>query len=243
MTFTSPRQHTLTPQQQAHSAAVQQALRAHVNDLHSILSSELQQQSGKRVDFSVNDTKTDGLNISEPEIVQPFIQQELATHNVGYLFGGYNTERATYHSDLFDANTESRNIHLAYDVWLQPETPLYTPLPAIVHSVHNNNYHLDYGPTVILQHTLDGITFWSLYGHLQTRTLAHIAIGQQLVAGERFAWIGYSTENIGWTPHVHAQIITDLLGNSVDFPGLCTQSTRDFYTTLCPDPGLLFQLG
>lgn len=250
MTFIQPTTFQLTAEQRAHSEAVQAALQSHQQELHSILSEELQQRGGHQLNFAANDPNTDGLNISEPEVVQPFIQTQLEVHNVDYLFGGYNTERATYHSDLFDGDGEGnqvdpadvRNIHLAFDVWLQPGTPIHAPLPATVYSVHNNNYHLDYGPTVILEHELDGLTFWSLYGHLQTETLNNIQNGQRLEAGEQFAWIGDSHENIGWTPHLHAQILTDLDGNTVDFPGLCSQNSREYYTTLCPDPALLFNL-
>ncbi len=241
MTFLNPNTFSLTSAQAQHSLAVVQALQQKQAELHCIASPELQALGSARIDFAAGDPATHSLNISEPEIVQPFIQQTLQERNLGFLYGGYNTERVTYHSDLFAPTTEPRNIHLAFDIWLPPETPLHSPMPATVFSVHNNNYHLDYGPTVILQHELNGLTFWSLYGHLQTRTLEHIRVGQTLKVGEQFAWVGYSHENIGWTPHVHAQIITDLLGNTVDFPGLCSKSTREFYTTICPDAGYLFR--
>jgi 4-aminobutyrate aminotransferase-like enzyme len=45
--------------------------------------------------------------------------------------------------------------------------------------------------------------------------------------------------NGGWTPHVHFQIITDLLDLSCDFPGVARPSQRDVWLGLCPDPNLV----
>ena len=45
--------------------------------------------------------------------------------------------------------------------------------------------------------------------------------------------------NGGWTPHLHLQIITDLLGLGTDFPGVAPPSQRAAWAQLCPDPNLI----
>ena len=132
MTFIKPAAYELTSQQREHSTAVQAALHEHQLEINSMVSESLQHQGSRQIDFATDDPETNGLNISEPDSVQPYIQTQRTQHNIGFLYGGYNTERVTYHSDLFDPETEPRNIHLAFDVWLDPETPIFSPLPATV---------------------------------------------------------------------------------------------------------------
>ncbi len=51
--------------------------------------------------------------------------------------------------------------------------------------------------------------------------------------------IGDSTINGHWPPHLHFQVITDLLGCSGNFPGVCTARDRAVWLDLCPDPNLI----
>ena len=46
-------------------------------------------------------------------------------------------------------------------------------------------------------------------------------------------------ENGGWPPHLHFQIILDLLDLDADFPGVAFASQRAVWTSLSPDPNLL----
>ena len=45
-------------------------------------------------------------------------------------------------------------------------------------------------------------------------------------AGDKIATLGAADVNGGWTPHLHLQIITDLLGLGTDFPGVARPSQR-----------------
>ena len=51
--------------------------------------------------------------------------------------------------------------------------------------------------------------------------------------------MGTAAENGGWAPHVHFQIILDLLDLGADFPGVAYASQRAVWTSLSPDPNLL----
>jgi murein DD-endopeptidase MepM/ murein hydrolase activator NlpD len=57
-------------------------------------------------------------------------------------------------SGLPTTAAEPRTVHLGVDLEAPAGTPVHTPLRATVHSVADNSAPGDYGPTVILQHSL-----------------------------------------------------------------------------------------
>ncbi len=83
------------------------------------------------------------------------------------------------------------------------------------------------------------IVFYTLYGHLSRRSLEGLAVGQKVEAGEAFCQIGVMPENGNWPPHLHFQVILDLLGWSGDFPGVVFPRWREVWKSICPDPWLL----
>lgn len=158
--------------------------------------------------------------------------------------GRYDEPRLLYTSPLFsageDRTQERRTIHLGIDLFVEPGTPLRVPLDGVVHIVANNTAPLDYGPLVILRHeTGSGEEFFTLYGHLANNSLSGLKTGQRVERGQPFARVGSAQENGGWTPHVHFQIILDLLELGADFPGVAYASQRSVWTSLSPYPNLL----
>lgn len=154
--------------------------------------------------------------------------------------GRYNEDRVLYrHSPLFDGERERRSVHLGIDLFVMDGTEVMTPLAARVHSVADNTGLGNYGPTVIMEHRLDDIRFWTLYGHLGRHSVVRLEMGQPLEAGEEFAVVGDLTENGGWPPHLHFQIMADLLGHSGDFPGVAAPSEVERWLEICPDPNLI----
>jgi 4-aminobutyrate aminotransferase-like enzyme len=96
---------------------------------------------------------------------------------------------------------------------------------------------------MILRHqTDDGVEFFTLYGHLSRESLDGQYPGRVIKAGDQIATLGSADVNVGWTPHLHLQIITDLLGLGTDFPGVGRPSQRRVWTSLCPDPNLLTRI-
>jgi 4-aminobutyrate aminotransferase-like enzyme/Ser/Thr protein kinase RdoA (MazF antagonist) len=171
-----------------------------------------------------------------------FHAMESAGASVGV--GRYNEPRLLYTSPLFGASgnptDERRTIHLGMDLFVEPGAPLRAPLDGVVHIVANNSAALDYGPLVILRHeTSAGEEFFTLYGHLSNDSLVRAEVGQRVARGQPFARVGSAPENGGWTPHVHFQIILDLLELGADFPGVASASQRSVWTSLSPDPNLL----
>jgi 4-aminobutyrate aminotransferase-like enzyme/Ser/Thr protein kinase RdoA (MazF antagonist) len=161
--------------------------------------------------------------------------------------GRYNEARLLYTSQLFRSSCnpteEQRTIHLGLDLFVPPGTPVHAPLTGTVESFANNAQELDYGPVVLLRHsTTTGEIFYSLYGHLSADSLKGLKVGRQVKRGEQFAAIGTAQENGGWPPHLHFQIITDLLDMGTNFPGVAHASERNIWTSLCPDPNLLLTI-
>jgi 4-aminobutyrate aminotransferase-like enzyme/Ser/Thr protein kinase RdoA (MazF antagonist) len=158
--------------------------------------------------------------------------------------GRYNEPRLLYTSPLFGGSSnptdERRTIHLGLDLFVEPGASLHAPLAGVVHTLANNASPLDYGPVVILRHaTADGQQFFTLYGHLTKDTLGQLQVGQAVAQGQQFARVGAAQENGGWPPHLHFQIILDLLDRETNFPGVARASERAVWTSLSPDPNLL----
>jgi 4-aminobutyrate aminotransferase-like enzyme len=139
---------------------------------------------------------------------------------------------------------ESRTLHIGTDLFAPPGTPVFAPLDGLVHSVANNNRHQDYGPTIVVEHRPEGIPepFFTLYGHLSLDSIADLEPGWTVRRGDRIGWIGDSSVNGGWPPHVHFQIISDMLDRKGDFPGVAPPGNRNLWLSLCPDPNLVLRI-
>ena len=135
---------------------------------------------------------------------------------------------------------EFRTIHLGMDLFADAGTPIYAPLAGRVHMAVDNAALHDYGQLIILEHhTDDDQPFYTLYGHLSRESLGKVQVGQRVAQGERLATLGTSEVNGGWTPHLHFQIITDLLDMGHDFPGSGRASQHAVWLSFSPDPNLI----
>ena len=159
--------------------------------------------------------------------------------------GRYNEARPLYTSEIFKSEgndgPEWRTVHLGFDLFMEAGSPIFAPLDGRVHSFRLNVGPLDYGPTIILEHTVaDGaLTFYTLYGHLSADSLAGLSEGLKVKRGALIARMGDESINGGWTPHLHFQIITDLLDRVGEFPGVALPSQREVWLSLSPDPNLI----
>ena len=159
--------------------------------------------------------------------------------------GRYNEARQVYTADQFivdfDEMPERRTIHLGMDIFLPAGSPVFAPMEGTVHSFQNNTQPLDYGPCIILEHATEdtGQVFFTLYGHLSLDSLTGLHEGRRIAQGERFASLGDPSVNGGWPPHLHFQIVTDMLGNKGDFPGVGGPGQRNVWLGLSPDPNVI----
>ena len=172
------------------------------------------------------------------------IFQELKGAGAAVGVGRYDEPRLLYTSSLFgasgDPTDERRTVHLGVDLFVKPGAAVKAPLDGVVHIVANNSAPLDYGPIVILRHeTNGGAEFFTLYGHLSKETFDGLEVGRRIARGQQFARVGSSAENGGWAPHLHFQVILDLIELGADFPGVSYASQCSVWTSLSPDPNLL----
>jgi 4-aminobutyrate aminotransferase-like enzyme/Ser/Thr protein kinase RdoA (MazF antagonist) len=158
--------------------------------------------------------------------------------------GRYDEPRLLYTSSLFgnsnNPTDERRTVHLGIDLFVPAGSNIYAPLDGTIHTVANNLAPLDYGPVLIVKHTMGGPEeFFTLYGHLSRETLTNVFVGERVIKGQLLAKIGSPQENGGWPSHLHFQIIADLLERDENFPGVAAASERQIWKSLCPDPNLL----
>jgi len=136
--------------------------------------------------------------------------------------------------------TGRRTVHLGLDYFAAPGTPVRAALPGVVHAFADNAAPLDYGPVVILRHTTgEREEFFTLYGHLTRASLAALTRGATVRAGDRLGALGTPAENGGWTPHLHFQVIVDLLDMGCDFPGVCRAAETSTWAEFSPDPNVI----
>lgn len=156
--------------------------------------------------------------------------------------GGYLEVRPFYSTDAYHAKLgKSRTTHLGIDFWLPAGTAVHAVLPGTVFCVHDNDHEKDYGPTLILSHEVEGrVLFFTLYGHLSRSTIRFLKIGQQIEKGDLIGYLGTEQENGNWVPHLHFQLILDMLENTHDFPGVMYPDEIRVWRSICPDPNLLF---
>ena len=134
-----------------------------------------------------------------------------------------------------------REVHMGIDIFGAPGTPVCAPLDGTVSIKANNDQALDYGPLLVLQHAAPGgEPFYTLYGHLALASLAELQVGQGGVAGEQIAQVGAPPENGNWPPHLHFQLILDLLELGRTFPGVALRSEQDVWLALSPLPSRFF---
>ena len=159
--------------------------------------------------------------------------------------GRYDEPRGIYTTGQFDIDSdelpERRTIHLGIDLFMETGTPVRAPLAGKVHGVALNSDELDYGPTVIVEHQAgpDGPRFYTLYGHLGQDLPRALTPGRTVAAGEAVGTIGPPPVNGGWPPHLHFQLICDMLDEEGNFPGVAAPGRREVWRSLCPDPSRL----
>jgi 4-aminobutyrate aminotransferase-like enzyme/Ser/Thr protein kinase RdoA (MazF antagonist) len=230
------------------SEKVQRWLASNAKSASSILGTDLRTAPSVVFDLSVGSgflgadpsaSETDNLSLA--------VSRKMKSANALVGVGRYNEPRLLYTSPLFGASDnptdERRTIHLGLDLFASPGSPIQAPLDGVVHAVAINTAPLDYGPLVILRHTTgDGLEFFTLYGHVGREVFEVLRPGQRIARGQQFARVGEVHENGGWAPHLHFQIIVDLLDHRSDFPGVALASQRAVWTSLSPDPNLLLDI-
>lgn len=222
------------------SIAFTQFLKSISSPTPPILDASIPKSKYVAIDLSVQNSELNHINISSSSVFSNYINSYLKKHNAQVAYGGYLEVRNIYkRSSHFSGIKNKRNIHLGLDLWCVAESSILAPIDGIVHSFKNNTNYGDYGPTIILEHCIYDVTFFTLYGHLSLHSILNLEIGQKIKRGDQIATLGNANVNGDYPPHLHFQIIKDLEGNIGDYPGVCARTNLKFYQENCPDPNIL----
>jgi peptidoglycan LD-endopeptidase LytH len=218
-------------------------LKNNQQNFHPVIPFDPQTEKFFPFDFTESNKELTADQIADTEKFSQYINEQLKKHSCKYGIGGYNEHRTLYaRSKHFDAGEEARRLHLGTDVWGEAGTKIMSPLNGIVHSFAFNNNDSDYGATIILTHNIDGISFYTLYGHLSLNSIKNLHEGKRISAGDVFTEFGMRFENGNWPSHLHFQIIIDMENREGDYPGVCKFSEREKWLQNSPDPDLILQL-
>jgi 4-aminobutyrate aminotransferase-like enzyme/Ser/Thr protein kinase RdoA (MazF antagonist) len=221
---------------------------------------KLEQANGLRLDLSCQSPLLADLPwpLTEPDLTRR-IDATLAEHQADYGIGHYFEPRVLYQSPQFGSAatlpTLRRTIHLGMDLFAPAGTPVCAVADGVVHAVGRLDQPLDYGTLVVLRHAWrEGDCFYTLYGHLATFAAGDPSIspadndpdarsrivapqvGSHVAAGSVIGLLGPPSENGGWPPHLHFQILRDDLDDPLHFPGVGHAELSRVWAALSPNP-------
>lgn len=223
---------------------LEKVLLKHTDEPIAILDRKIPISKYIPLDLSVSNGALRSLDITNPVICQKFIDSILKNDPISVAYGGYLEKRNLYSNrPNFNSNgDEVRNIHLGMDFWAKEGIRVIVPVGGVVHSFKNNKAPGDYGPTILLKHDLDGVQFYTLYGHLSIESLYGLHKNKEFKPGEVIGTLGETSINVNYAPHLHFQIIKDIGPFRGDYPGVCTKKDLFEYQKNCPNPNLLLKI-
>jgi 4-aminobutyrate aminotransferase-like enzyme/Ser/Thr protein kinase RdoA (MazF antagonist) len=183
-------------------------------------------------------------NLHDSDLLDKQVRNVMTDADASLAIGRYDEARAFYTTDAFatignDSQTW-RTVHIGMDFFTQQPAEVFAVCDGTVHSFANNAADRDYGPTIILEHSVaDDLVFYTLYGHLSTDSLTAMTVGKVVRRGDVIGHVGARHENGNWPTHLHFQIVLDMLGKQGDFPGVAYAPQRSLWKSICPDPWLL----
>lgn len=195
------------------------------------------------LNLSHNNPDLQRLDMTDVSVCQSYIDSVLQKNNAKVAYGGYLEKRGLYATNShFNQEEIRRDIHLGIDFWSKAGTKVHVPVAGKVRSFKNNNRKGDYGPTIILTHTLNNIVFYTLYGHLSLKSINNLYVGKEFEKGDILGFLGSSVVNVNYAPHLHFQIIIDMGTHKGDYPGVCSDKEKAYYLSNCPNPSLLLKI-
>jgi len=221
------------------SKNLEEVLKEYKNCFHQLTPFDLDKGGAYVFDLKSKNKELSKLDLNDQQVFNHYIFNTLKNNKTKVGLGKYNEDREIYKRSEVFSTDKVRSIHLGIDIWAQEGTPVFAPLDGIIHSFKNNKHHGDYGPTIILQHQLNGFIFHTLYGHLSLESITNKQLGQRISKGEKMAALGDYEVNVHWPPHLHFQIIDDMGNNFGDYPGVASKNEKNEYLKNCPDANLI----
>ncbi|PSU26457.1 peptidase M23 [Photobacterium phosphoreum] len=211
----------------------------HAHCFHSVIPQALQFGTGLIVDLSPSSDLWRNVTTNH-SFADEIVRQAEAIDAV-IVIGRYAEQRLIYQDKANFSDSKNRTVHMGIDLGVAALTPVFAPIEGTVHSIANHQGDGDYGPTIILRHQLEGMTFFTLYGHLHQAAHTMLNVGDMISEGEQFTAIGTTAENGGWAPHLHLQIIENMGSKTNDYIGVVDPAELVFYRNNCPNPNLILK--
>jgi 4-aminobutyrate aminotransferase-like enzyme/Ser/Thr protein kinase RdoA (MazF antagonist) len=177
-----------------------------------------------------------------PEDAEALWREIAARDGIDLGIGPWGEDRPVYAAEAFVSSLaagERRSVHLGLDLFLDAGARVLTPLGGRVVDIYVSDVPLDYGHAILLEHTPSPeVTFFSLWGHLSSASARERRVGELLQAGDLVGTLGDHTENGGWQPHVHLQLVAYRPARAADVIGAGESRYRAVWADLFPDPAV-----
>lgn len=190
-------------------------------------------------DFSSANATVSTYPTRDFDTFQRQIFAELEKAGAQWGIGKYLEERKRLLSDFPQMIEQKRYYHAGLDVVVAAASTLFAPLAGTVYRVGIDEGAGNYGGYVVLEHHLEGVTFFSLYGHLSSHH--RVEVGRRIEPGAPVGLIGTDRDSGGWFTHTHLQVLT---ARAVDdgrlLHGYVTLDDLGHIEEIFPSPYFLF---
>lgn len=193
------------------------------------------------VDLSISNSTVDDICAQHTQKeFNDYIQAELHKHNKRRAVSGYLENRTSLLRKYHQMVSENRVYHLGVDVTGSPGSEIYAPLSGEVIESFYEEGDGNYGGLAVMKHEVNSCAFYSLYGHLNVKSLPKV--GSVIEKGEMIGKIGDFKENGNWFHHVHLQVFTEK-GYKEGWinKGYCSGNDLVNIDQFCPNPVFLLR--
>ncbi|MGN7737024.1 aminotransferase class III-fold pyridoxal phosphate-dependent enzyme [Ensifer sp. 22564] len=228
-----------------HAAAVVRWLEKNAHDFAPIVRPDVAKPEVAVFDFSASGPEAAQWASPDAAEAEARIAARIGSERAAFGIGLYGEDRGIYQGEAYQTSVEGarRSVHLGVDIFAPVHEPVSAPFAGKVAFIHDDAVPYGFGPTVLLEHEIDGgVCFWTLYGHLSREIVAKLSEGQAIAKGEVFAAFGAAEENGNWAPHLHFQIVTDHLGLGGRMHGVGVRDQWQVWRDVSPDPSVVLGL-
>jgi murein DD-endopeptidase MepM/ murein hydrolase activator NlpD len=188
------------------------------------------------IDLSIDNSFWDVNEVSDIPVFERYLQKQRVLNGAYIAHGGFLEQRALYRKSARFQTGRIRDVHMGIDIWAPAGTTVHAFMDGVVHSFAHHEDAGNYGPTLILEHDLNGEKRYTLYGHLSISDMEKWSVGYHFRESEVIATLGKPEENGGYSPHLHFQIMTDIKRYKGDFPGVAATEELKDYKKIILDP-------
>jgi murein DD-endopeptidase MepM/ murein hydrolase activator NlpD len=188
------------------------------------------------IDLSIDNSFWDVNEVSDIPVFERYLQKQRVLNGAYIAYGGYLEQRSLYRKSARFQIGRIRDVHMGIDIWAPAGTTVHAFMDGVVHSFAHHEDAGNYGPTLILEHDLNGEKRYTLYGHLSISDMEKWSVGYHFRESEVIATLGKPEENGGYSPHLHFQIMTDIKRYKGDFPGVAATEELKDYKKIILDP-------